>query len=197
MDKKEIRSHMSEIKKSLTADEIRRQSGEMSAHLLKMDAFADADTVFAFLSFNEEIDTGIILEKAFAAGKKVAVPRIGKKGMEFCYISSINDCVPGYMGIREPSADTQVSDGTEKNVFMIMPGLAFGKKGERIGYGAGYYDRYLAAHAGMNIIKAAVGYDFQLTDSLPSDEYDVLTDYVITPAGVFEVKNGTSEGKTK
>ena len=112
---------------------------------------------------------------AYASGKHVAVPKVQGEIMHFYEITALSDCVPGAFGILEPAGEEK--DRIATPGFMLVPGLAFDKNGNRLGYGGGFYDKYLASHE--EIITAALGYDFQIVEKVPSESHDRRMDYLI------------------
>ena len=117
-----------------------------------------------------------MVEKAWKDGKKVAVPKVYDDEMKFIYITDLSQVSEGYMGIPEPVADGPVAD--DPTALILMPGLAFDPKGHRIGYGGGYYDKFLAEEP--NHPTVALCYGFQMLDHLETEEFDIPVDLVIT-----------------
>jgi 5-formyltetrahydrofolate cyclo-ligase len=118
-----------------------------------------------------------LIEAALEAGKRVAVPKVIGQEMEFIYLSSLKELSIGYQGIEEP-AGTLVA--AEKKVLMIMPGLAFDKAGNRVGYGGGFYDRYLNKNQDKDFVKLALAFDFQIVDSLTAEACDEPVDAILS-----------------
>lgn len=186
MDKKSIRTKIKELKSLLSGEEIQKRSRIMAENLFELPEYKEAGNVFVYLSFNQEVDTEPVIRKALADGKKVAVPRVipedeyGRKlplneqTMEFIYIDE-NTAYTEHGGIREPVS----GDVADSDALVIVPGLAFGKDLNRIGYGGGFYDRYFAEHEDRTFMKTALCYDFQVFDSLPSDAHDAKVDILI------------------
>ena len=119
----------------------------------------------------------------FDKAYKTIIARIIERGgqyeideiMHFYEITALSDCVPGAFGILEPAGEEK--DRITTPGFMLVPGLAFDKNGNRLGYGGGFYDKYLASHE--EIITAALGYDFQIVEKVPSEPHDKKMDYLI------------------
>jgi len=116
-----------------------------------------------------------MLLKALEDGKRVAVPKVYGEEMRFIYITDMAQTAPGYAGIPEPIADGPVADDPE--ALVLMPGLAFDPEGHRIGYGGGFYDRFLAAEP--NHPTLALCYDFQMLPRLDTEEFDIPVDCVL------------------
>ena len=188
MDKKEIRKLISDMKNNMSLKEIESLSEKMTDIFCATDDFKNASCIFAYMSYNQEVKTRGIIEMALASGKRIAVPKVYGRDIKFKYINSVNDCINGYMGIPEPDEGCLCADNVEKKVLLLMPGLAFDKEGNRIGYGGGYYDRYLNVHRDTEFTKIALGYDFQLMEKIENEAFDVKADIVITPSAIIRKK---------
>ena len=176
MDKKAIRREIGEKKRALTAREIEARSAALAEKLFVTTLYRDAKSLYAYVSFNQEVRTRLIIERAWADGKRVAVPKVVGDDMAFIWIESFEALAPrGPFGITEPIGDGPVAD--DASALILMPGLAFDASGNRVGYGGGYYDRYLAAHPGHPTV--ALCYDFQLCDHLDTEAHDVRAGAVI------------------
>ena len=177
MDKKALRREIGAKKRALSAAEVEARSAVLAEKLYATDQYRQARALYAYLSFNQEVRTGPIIERAWADGKRVAVPKVVGGSMVFIWIDSFDNLAPqGAYQIMEPVGDGPVAD--DKTALMLMPGLAFDPQGHRVGYGGGYYDRYLAAQP--NHPTVALCYDFQLYARLDVDAFDVPVDLVIT-----------------
>ena len=179
MNKKEIRTLVKEKKSLLNEEEIRSFSAKVSQEFLNRDFYKDAEVLYAYLPYNQEIRTEQIIERALKDGKKVAVPKVLDDGlMEFYKITSLADVSPGAFGIPEPKGDTPPA--AYEKVLMLMPGVAFDEQRNRIGYGGGYYDRYLERNKNKEITKVALAYPFQIFPEIPADPHDEKVDEIIT-----------------
>ena len=116
-----------------------------------------------------------ILEQAIRDGKKVAVPKVYGDTMKFIYLEDLTQVEKSDMGIPEPVADEPVAE--DQTALVLMPGLAFDKEGHRIGYGGGFYDKFLMAEP--NHPTVALCYDFQMYDHLDTEEFDIPVDLVL------------------
>ncbi len=177
MDKNEVRRYIKSRRHELSDEDIKTQSILIIDRLKKSDIYKNAENVFLYISYNREVDTFMLLSQCLIDGKNVYAPKVlSKTQMEFYRIYSADDLVSGYMGIMEPSASCERAQ--VKSGLFIMPGLAFDYDCHRIGYGGGFYDRYLSED--NTFIKAALAFDFQLMDSIPYEEHDLKPDYIIT-----------------
>lgn len=175
MDKKTLRREISAKKRAMTTDEISQASLRLSERFFNTDAYQKAESIYAYLPYNQEVRTEHIILRALSDGKHVAVPKVYGEEMRFLWIENLDQIVPGTYNIPEPIADSPIAD--DPTALVLMPGLAFDSEGHRIGYGGGFYDRYLAAQPQHPLI--ALCYGFQLLDHLETEEHDIPVDLVI------------------
>ena len=142
---------------------------------LQSELYRQAKTIYGYLPYNQEVRTVPMLEQAIRDGKRVAVPKVYGDEMRFIYIEDLSLVEKGYSGIPEPVADSPVAD--DPTALVLMPGLAFDPQGHRIGYGGGFYDRFLAAEP--NHPTLALCYRFQLLPQLETEEFDIPVDCVL------------------
>lgn len=175
MEKAQIRSRMQAQKQRLTQRQIEQASARLTARMLALPAFLQAKSLYAYLSYNQEVRTGELLRRAQQLGKRVAVPLVtGAHEMHFFWLDDLERVRAGYRGIPEPMGDEPEAD--DPAALMLLPGLAFDRAGHRIGYGGGFYDRYLQREKHPTV---ALCYGFQLLDELPADALDIPVDQVL------------------
>ena len=143
MDKKALRKQIREKKRAMTPQQIEQASARLGELFASSQAYKNAKTVYGYLPYNQEVRTVPMLERALQDGKRVAVPKVYGDDMKFIYMDDLSQVADGYAGIPEPIADGPVAD--DPTALVLMPGLAFDPQGHRIGYGGGFYDRFLAA----------------------------------------------------
>lgn len=176
MDKKALRREIGTKKSALSASEIERRSAILADKLFETPQYRDCDALYAYLSFNQEVRTNPIIERAWADGKRVAVPKVIGRDMVFIWLTSYDQLGPGYYGITEPVENGPVAD--DRRALVLMPGLAFDPYGHRVGYGGGFYDRFLEAEPDHPLV--ALCYDFQMFPRLEVESHDIPVDVVIT-----------------
>ena len=180
--KKEIRTAMKARLAAVSQNETLSASKSVLARLENLDQWNRADTVLAFLSMKDELDTTPILRAVLEQGKTLAVPKVAGADLIFYQISDLEkDVAPGAFGILEPVPGLSAIDVktlSEKHSVALVPGLAFDKENFRLGRGKGFYDRFLAS-AGDSLFKIGVGYSFQLMESVPKEPHDLWLDAVI------------------
>lgn len=175
MDKKILRKQIREKKQAMTPEQIRSASEKLKELFLATQQYRQAKTVYGYLPYNQEVRTVPILEQALADGKRIAVPKVYGNEMKFIYLTDLNRVAPGYAGIPEPVEDGPVGD--DPTALVLMPGLAFDKAGHRIGYGGGFYDKFLAEEPEHPTV--ALCYEFQVVQQLPTEEFDIPVDRVL------------------
>ena len=175
MDKKELRRSIRERKRAMTEEEIVSRSEKLGVLFAQSEAYKNAKTIYGYLPYNQEVRTVPMLEQALKDGKKVAVPKVYGDEMKFLYLDDLTKVSKGYAGILEPIADGPVAD--DETALVLMPGLAFDPQGHRIGYGGGFYDKFLAAEP--NHPTLALCYEFQLLPELDTEEHDIPVDTVL------------------
>ncbi len=175
MDKKQLRREIRERKRAMTEAEIQSRSEALAQLLYASEAYRSAKTIYGYLPYNQEVRTVPMLEQALRDGKRVAVPKVFGEEMKFLYLDDLSQVAKGYAGIPEPIADEPVAE--DKTALVLMPGLAFDPQGHRIGYGGGFYDRFLAAEPDHPTL--ALCYEFQLLPKLETEEHDIPVDVVL------------------
>lgn len=175
MDKTTLRRHIREKKRAMTPAQIEEKSALLAEKFAASEAYRQAKTVYGYLPYNQEVRTVPVLEQALRDGKRVAVPKCYGDEMRFIYMDDLSKVEQGYAGIPEPIADGPVAD--DDTALVLMPGLAFDPKGHRIGYGGGFYDRFLAKEP--NHPTLALCYDFQMVEHLDTEEFDIPVDTVL------------------
>lgn len=175
MDKKALRKQIREKKRAMTEEEIVQKSVRLGQLLAQQPLYRQARTVYGYLPYNQEVRTVPILEQALRDGKRVAVPKVYGEQMRFIYLEDLSCVETGYAGIPEPVADAPVAD--DPTALILMPGLAFDRAGHRVGYGGGFYDRFLAEEPEHPTV--ALCYDFQVLSAIETESYDVPVDVVL------------------
>ena len=175
MDKTELRKAIRQRKRAMTEEEIVAKSQALAQLFYASEAYKNANTIYGYLPYNQEVRTVPMLERAMADGKRVAVPKCYGNEMRFLYMEDLSKVEKGYAGIPEPIADEPVAD--DKTALVLMPGMAFDPQGNRMGYGGGFYDKFLAAEPGHPTL--ALCYDFQMLPHLETEEHDIPVDVVL------------------
>ena len=175
MDKKQLRDQIRQRKRAMTETEIAEKSATLAQKFLATPLYKQAKTLYGYLPYNQEVRTVPILAQALADGKQVAVPKIYGDTMRFILLPDLSKVEKGYSGIPEPIADEPIAN--DETALVLMPGLAFDPKGNRMGYGGGFYDKFLEAEPGHPTV--ALCYDFQMLPHLDTEAHDIPVDLVL------------------
>ena len=175
MNKQELRKAIRTRKRAMTEEEIERRSRSLCQKFLESDAYRACRTLYGYLPYNQEVRTVPILAQGLADGKQVAVPKVYGDDMKFIVLTDLTQVSRGYAGIPEPIADEPVAE--DETALVLMPGLAFDPQGHRIGYGGGFYDKFLSREP--NHPTLALCYEFQMVEHLETEEFDIPVDTVI------------------
>lgn len=188
--KADIRQRILGRRNALSPVEKKQAEEKITETLLNLEVYRQTAVVLGFVGYGSEPDTFPFLECAVRDGKKVYCPVSKQDGtMEFYRYTKKNDLSEGYKNIPEPSEKSEKFEkkilGNEKSfhTFMLMPGVAFDMSRHRIGYGKGFYDRYLADYRPDYI--AAVCFECQIVEAIPAETFDVMPDLVVTEKGII------------
>lgn len=183
-DKKILRQKMRKMRNALTQEEIDIRSRQITEQLLQSAMYKKCTHICVYEAFRNEVSCQYIIEQAFQDGKCVYLPVTDEatKTMEFYEITEDTIYREGNYGIREPDLHEHLKTLQEK-ALILMPGLAFDRNKHRLGYGGGYYDKYLSLH--KEHITVALCYNFQMVDELPYEGHDILPDYIVSENEIF------------
>ncbi|MDF2908328.1 MAG: hypothetical protein K0R34_3649 [Herbinix sp.] len=188
MTKAAIRREMKIVRSNITESQKKGYDELIIHQLLLTEEYRRCKKIFCYVSFGSEINTKPIILQALHEGKVVYIPRVDENHfMEFYRIDDLEGLQPSCFGVPEPLCDEEkqyrkdIACEEHDIPLMLLPGLAFDSKGNRIGYGAGYYDRYLRQYHQTHFHKIALCYDFQLIEQIEVQEYDIGADVIITP----------------
>lgn len=175
-EKKELRREIRGLRKAHTDEEIHTMSLSVKERLLALPEYQKAKVLYAYMDCKHEVETRDVIRAAWAAGKRVAVPKVLGQEMRFFYITSFEeDLEEGSFGIQEPREEHPAE---EEDALLLMPGVAFDLKCHRVGYGGGFYDRFLEKHPGL--VTAALAFEFQVKEEVPFEEFDIRPAKVVT-----------------
>jgi 5-formyltetrahydrofolate cyclo-ligase len=190
--KAQLRQKIKSKRDALSEMERVSLSGLVALRLLSVPGYRAARTIMAYCSYGSEVLTDELIRQALAQGKRVAVPKV--VGRETCEmqvqsIRSLEDVSPGEFGIREPrkNADCAVLDPSRIDV-VLVPGIAFDRQGYRIGFGKGFYDRWIRAVPAHKLVGLA--YDFQVLERIPIEKHDVAVGLIVTDTRIISAMKG-------
>lgn len=178
MDKDALRQVMGQKRDQMPAHYIYTVQEAICERVVAWAVFQAAEIVASYVSVRKEVDTHRLIEYALKVGKRVCVPVTKRKGvMVFQEISSLDELKSARFGLMEPEYDTERIVAPEYLDLMMVPGVAFDRQGNRLGFGGGYYDRYLAH---CDATSVGLAYGFQIVDDIPTEGHDVRMDGLVT-----------------
>lgn len=180
-EKQIIRKTIRDLRKAVKPEEKRAWDEALKDQFWRFSPFVravnESGCVYAYLDFGNEAGTGPLLERFWEMGIKTAVPRVEGELLRFYYIRHWDEAEPGTMGILEPK-DGLMQAGCP-DCLVLVPGVAFDRRGRRLGYGGGYYDRFLTREPGHFTVGLA--YQFQVLETILTDPWDQGVEYLLTP----------------
>lgn len=189
--KETIKSNKKNIRKSIIAkrdlkkEENSLKDSKIFKNLISLNSYKRAKKIFIYIGFGSEINTKSLIEIMLREGKEVFVPKVLEEEMIALKITSLNNLIESKFKILEPIGEKSDIDGEEFDL-IIMPGVAFDRSGNRIGYGKGYYDKYLK-DIKSDIKKIALAYELQLIEEIETEEHDLKVDSIITENEIIDI----------
>lgn len=188
LSKVELRKRILKKRDELSSKEHNDFSKIITDRIIEWDKYVECESLLVYVSYRSEVNTYGIIHDALVNGKKVYCPKVNGEDMLFFRIKSLDDLTSGYMGIMEPKEGLSDFNNTEGKSLILMPGSVFDKNGNRVGYGKGYYDRFLShcQKKGINLITSALAFSFQVVENIPAEEHDYKADFIFTEKEIFE-----------
>jgi 5-formyltetrahydrofolate cyclo-ligase len=186
--KKEIRNSLLKIRDQIPLDIRTQKDLRIRAALFALPEFLSAKTVLLYASFRSEVETRTIIQESLAMEKRVLLPKVDANNSRLILyeIKSLSELARGYMGIAEPTLPDERRAFIDDADLAIIPGAAFDLSGNRLGYGAGYYDVLLSERK-RNVPVIAIAYEEQLVTSISAEEHDVKVDVIITDERIVRI----------
>jgi 5-formyltetrahydrofolate cyclo-ligase len=185
--KKEIRKHMLFVRSSLSDETVKSKSELIFQKVLQTPEYEEAHNVLLYADYSHEVETGKIFMDAIKRGKRVYYPKSDglTNTMEFYRVTSLDQLENGYKGIREPKEveSLRYRLNRREDTLIIIPGVAFDTAGYRLGYGKGFYDKYLANKRQISTI--ALSFSDQIIDEIPHDSHDIKMDKIVTEEIIY------------
>lgn len=183
-----VREEIFERRKTISREEHKEFSDNIIDKVLESQAYKKAKTIMTFVSTPAEVNTHKFIEKAIKDGKVITVPITVAETKELkpSQIKSLDELEIGFYDILSPKKEFIRYVDPDQIDLVIVPGLGFEKSGYRVGYGGGYYDRFLSKLP--NVIKLAIAFDLQILDEVPKEDFDIPVDYIYTEDRIIECK---------
>lgn len=187
MPKTVLRQSILARRRALSAEERHAADIRAQQYLLDCPEFAAAATVALYAPVHGEVATGLLMEEASARGKRLLYPAVRHGSIEFCAVALASALRKGTYGIAEPGPECPRVDVAEADL-IVVPGVAFDRRGHRIGYGKGYYDRALHRLEGQGHL-VGLCYEFQLVEKIVGEPHDVIMDMIVTDTKVVRLRD--------
>ncbi|RKD72998.1 5-formyltetrahydrofolate cyclo-ligase [Sinobaca qinghaiensis] len=185
-DKRKLREQIYQHSKSLTPVLHHTMQSYVYEHLFASDMWKKSDRVAVTLSTGREIDTMPLIEKAWEEQKQIAVPKVDpmQRSLHFYSMDSMHELEEGFAGIMEPQTHNKQEWDKNKFDMVIVPGMVFDREGYRIGFGGGYYDRFLED---CRACTCSLAFSYQLIERVPREAHDIPVQAVVTEEGVIYI----------
>lgn len=188
MDKSSIRKEIFKFRASLDDEFVLENSKNIFERIIDTDWYKDTNVIFLYASYNNEVDTRWITKYSLSVGKTVCMPKVvvddeNSSKMNFYKISSFSDFMKGYKGIPEPVGGLPLADNLTCEAVIIIPMVAFDEDKSRVGYGKGFYDRYLSSHTFKKVI--GVAFEGQKVCKIVKNPFDINPEIIYTERGMY------------
>ena len=180
-EKKEIRKRYKMLRNGMSEIEVKEKSDRICQNIISSNLFQQAEKILAYAPLGNEVDIRSVIEEGWRQQKRIAFPKVFGETMRYFEISSFSELEEGTFHVMEP-VETNPIDWEE--ALVLVPGVAFDFQGNRMGYGKGYYDRFLEGKPDCK--KLGVAYEVQVADQLPTEENDLPMEYLVTEKGVWK-----------
>ena len=182
-EKRKLRRQILALRDAMPIEEREEKSGQILEKLISMPLYKEADTILIYVNYQSEVNTTDLVNRNLTDGKRVFAPKVSGETMEFYQITGMGDLQAGYKGIREPVSEWLFdAESDTGHTLMLMPGAVFDEKCRRIGYGKGFYDRYLKhiSETGISVHTLALCFECQVLSEIPAEKHDVRPQMVLT-----------------
>ena len=199
ISKEKVRKKAVETRDSIDEESRQQKSEEIAKKILEADWFKEADIVLSYHAFRSEVEVDALNRAVLTQGKKLYLPKtyVKEKQIRFFEITDLSKLKRGYQKIWEPTGEEpefsfETVKEEQKKVLMIMPGAAYDARGYRMGYGGGYYDRYLNAHEAewkmIDFMTVFAAFSEQKMILIPGERCDVKPDVIVTEKEIMQRK---------
>ncbi len=184
-NKKKLRKAVQDRRDGLSLIERKKRSKIIAEKFFLTEDYRNSNNILLYYPFRSEIDTTMIIGKALRDGKKVILPRVGEEGLDLFFIANISDQLEkGSYGIMEPIPESCSGAKITDIDLIIVPGVSFDKKLNRLGYGGGFYDRLLQKIS-KKVKRISLSFELQVTENIPVSEHDAGIDLLITESNIY------------
>ena len=180
IEKAALRKHFLEKRDAVSADLREISSAKIYNYLKQSEPYKHSQNIACYFSIGSEVDTHSIMLDILSNGKNLLLPTVVDSDLEFRIVTDLKKLEKGHFDIMEPRDNCEKSEEID---CVIVPTVAVSKSGTRLGYGRGYYDKFLSR---TNAMKISLTYSTQIVGSIPSDSHDVNMDWIVTEEGIIK-----------
>jgi 5-formyltetrahydrofolate cyclo-ligase len=181
MTKKIIRQKINSVRKNLSKEIIEEKSRKIIKKLIGLEEYNNAETIMLYISLDIEVDTREFIKNELLKGKSIVVPFVEDDDIQISKLENFENLTQGKFGVLEPMKKKKYNGKVD---LVIVPGVAFDSKGRRIGFGKGYYDKFLEKF--RDSLKIGLAFEEQIVDFVPAQEHDVAVDMIITEKRIIK-----------
>lgn len=190
LNKKSIRLEILDKRGKLGKEDHKTNSDKIIQKIYDSPFYKNASTIMTFISFGDEVDTHEFIKTSIKNGKKIVVPITvpEKKELKLSQVKDFSELEIGHYNILTPKEEFLRFVDPKDVDLIIVPGVAFDREGYRIGYGGGYYDRFLSSKVKENVPKISIAFSLQIIDKVPREHFDIPVDYIYTEKEIINCK---------
>ncbi|MDO4460413.1 MAG: 5-formyltetrahydrofolate cyclo-ligase [Clostridia bacterium] len=182
MTKAEIRKEKLKLRRAMNSEQVSAFSEQICSKIRNTSEFSEAQNICLYSPINNEVDVMLLKQDIIKCGKNMWLPKVVGKEMIFILVDENTEFECGSFGIKEPKSG-KILEKADNSFLVIMPGSVFTSDRKRIGYGGGYYDRFLSENSDCK--KLAAAYEIQIADDIPSENHDIRPDKIITENSIY------------
>ena len=179
-EKQQIRKEYKKLRNEMSSSERKNKSEQICKNIISSELFQKSEKIFAYAPLGNEVDILPVIEEGWRQKKRIAFPKVFGDIMKYFEIHDFTELEPGSFHVMEPKEDHPAD---WENALVLVPGVVFDRKKNRMGYGKGYYDRFFQGKSGC--IKLGVAYELQVTEQLPIEENDLPMAYLVTEENLW------------
>lgn len=164
----------------MSGEEVRKKSDQVCKNIISSELFQNAEKILAYAALGNEVDIRSVIEEGWRQNKRIAFPKVFGDSMNYFEVGDFSELEEGAFHVMEPQ-ENRPADW--EDALVLVPGVAFDRKKNRMGYGKGYYDRYFAGKTGC--VRLGIAYELQVAEQLPTEENDLPMEYLVTEKSLW------------
>ena len=179
-EKQQIRKKYKTLRNEMSGEEVRKKSDQICKNIIASEIFRKSEKILAYAPLGNEVDIRPVIEEGWRQNKRIAFPKVFGDTMKYFEISDFTELEEGTFHVMEPKENHSVDWA---DALVLVPGVAFDRKKNRMGYGKGYYDRFFEGKT--SCVELGVAYELQVAEQLPTEENDLPMEYLVTEESLW------------